>query len=101
MKNITKIKNFEGYIYHCCKCGKELKHAYRIEKTEGIYGSECVLVLAGLKAKKQIKILNDREKQLQHILSNKSVYFFDEYCKSQNLNETEMVNYYLRTGKLG
>lgn len=46
---IIKLKNFEGYYFTCCCCGKELKHPYAIKSDNnfGTYGKECVHKIVG------------------------------------------------------
>jgi len=72
MRNkINKIKNFEGYFYNCCRCGREIKHAYFVDNSTGVYGSECIYKIAGTtfhKANKYIKELNFRERTLIKML---------------------------------
>ena len=99
MNSVIKIKNLEGYYFRCAKCGREIKHAYKMMNENPIYGSECILTIAGID-KKQVKELLNREKMIKKILTYKSVYFFDEYCKAHNFTENQLVDYFLETGKL-
>jgi len=70
---IYKKKNFEGYIFNCANCGREIKHAYHTEEGT-LYGSECIYNLFPNISKKQIKNIDDTHKLLQKILNNKNYY---------------------------
>jgi hypothetical protein len=40
MKNstqINKVTNFEGYWFICAKCGRKIKHAYKVNNSKDVY----------------------------------------------------------------
>ena len=69
-------KDFKGFI--CDVCGRDLKHAYAINGN-GIYGSECVLKVAGIRAEKQLKRIISLDKIWTKIITNPEVYSLDHY----------------------
>lgn len=96
---VTKVRNFEGYYFNCCRCGKEIKHAYTIDNNRGVYGSECVHTVANV-SDKDIKDQDSRMKSVIKMMENRKRYSWDEYCDAHGYNDEQMINHYLKTGRL-
>ena len=71
-------KNFQGFV--CDTCGRNLKHAFSVNG-KGVFGSECIKDLAGIKSEKQIKKQMSLGKIWDKILKNPDVYSLEEYVK--------------------
>jgi len=99
MNQVIKIKNFEGYTYHCSKCGAEIKHAFKVGNSNIIYGPECVLTIFR-NAQKSIYLQIKRHKQLAKILQHKKVYHWEEYKIAHNFTDDQLENYFLEKGTL-
>jgi len=102
MTKITKIKNFEGYVNNCNSCGREIKHAFKVEGQRGLYGSECIYRIAGIdrkSAKKQVKEQMDNYKTWLRINENPHIYNLESYIKIYgSVDRVESV--VLRNGRL-
>lgn len=101
MAQIQKIKNFAGYEFTCCNCGRTIKHAYTFEGKSGVYGSECVMNFLPYRvADKQIKEQKKRHEILQKMLNNKKVYNWDKICEARNFTSEQLEDHYLKYGKI-
>ncbi len=65
-KTITKVENVAGHYFTCSNCGREIKHAYRIDSNKEVIGSECVKVLVfGKNIKKDLSLADSRMTKLR------------------------------------
>ena len=71
-----KDKYFQGFI--CDKCERQLKHAFSINGS-GIFGSECVIEVAGLNSKKQVQEQMTLQKIWNKMIANPKIYSLDVY----------------------
>lgn len=77
-KLISKLtdKHFSGF--ECQRCGRNLKHAFSIDG-KGVYGSECVLEIAGMAAYKKAQKQISLQKIWDKIVENPKVYSLNAY----------------------
>ena len=104
MKNsnkINKVTNFEGYWFICAKCGRKIKHAYKVNNSKDVYGSECVYLVAGIPfdgAEKQIKKQKSLVKMLKARFDNQETYGLKETLKEYKMTFEEYSTFCLNRG---
>ena len=97
---ISKVKNFEGYWFTCNKCGRRIKHAFTCEGKNGVFGSECIYEIAGIKSVSQVKRLMAREKSIAHMRKCPEVYDIAGYADGYKCSVEDIYAGYLEHGNL-
>jgi hypothetical protein len=80
---IIKLKNFEGYIFNCNRCGRPIRNPFVIDDMAGIFGSECVYKIfpAG---NYDISEIDGRRSQDRKMLKIKFKFEIDYYLNNPN-----------------
>lgn len=101
MKKIIKVNNFEGYWFNCAKCGRKIKHAYTVDGSKEVFGSECVCEVSGMSydnAAKQIKNQKSVAKILKNYIEMPEVYGLETILKNYNMTIEQYSNFCFEKG---
>ena len=95
---VTKLKNFNGYYYNCSCCGKKIKHPFRIDGGDNIYGEQCAINLGynSSKVLKQVK----QHKNLIKCLNNITDYNMKIYMEFLNMSKEQVLDYFYEKGEI-